>query len=547
MEPRYIVAIEIGSSKIHGAVAAVDPDSGTMQVVASEMQHAANCVRHGRVSNVQEVSDLVNGIIRKLENCQAIMPRKISEIYLGLGGRSLTTVHTKASLDFAGETEITADTIKRLKKEAEFGLTTTKSILELLSRRYYVDNTEVTNMAGTFGSRASIDFTTIVCAQENRANLERIKLDSAILRRRNYLIRPLAIADMVLEPNERQLGCALIDFGAETTTLSIYKEGVLQFAVTLPLGSRHVTRDLMSGLKLTEDRAEQVKKELGNAINERPGGTPLSAEQVDINQFVHARTGEIIANVIHQAEAAGYKVGDLPAGIIAVGGGARLRNFLQALSTQSKMRVRLGVADPQIHLCAGLDPDRDIDIIALLKAAAEKPGNSCLFLDETLVEEKTDDRNIDQYAENNTSARRVVNESDSDLLDDDPDEEAEQEPRKKQGWLSRMLNRRKADERREKLIEDARREEEERRYQQEERQLEDQRIRERRNEEREARREARRIDQQVIDAMADEDDDDDDFSEIDYHQSRNIIDKFKNKVTSFLERGNEADLDDRND
>ena len=509
MEPRYIVAIEIGSSKIHGAVAQVDSDSGAIQVIASEVQHAANSVRHGRVSNVQEVSDLVNGIVRKLENNQAVMPRKISEIYISLGGRSLTTVPTKASIDFANETEITADAIKRLKKEAEFGLTTTKSILDLLPRRYYVDNKEVTNMAGTFGTRASIDFTAIICAQENRANLERIKLDSPLLRRRNYLIRPLAIADMVLDSNERQLGCALVDFGAETTTLSIYKEGALQFAVTLPLGSRNVTRDLMGGLKLTEDRAEQLKIEHGNAINERPGGAPLSADQVDINQFVHARTGEIIANVIHQAEAAGYKVGDLPAGIVAVGGGARMRNFLSALSTQSKMRVRHGVADPQIHLCQGLDPDVDVDIIALLKAAAAMPGNSCLFLDRTLVEKtepESGHRPDDEAAADNY--RRPVNESDSDLLDDDPDDEFEARPPKKQGWFSRMLNRRKADERRE-------------------------------------RQRQRREDQETIDPMADEDDSDD-MAEIDYAETKSLIGKFKNKVTSYLERGTEADLDDRN-
>ena len=280
----------------------------------------------------------------------------------------------------------------------------------------------------------------------------------------------------------------------------------------------------MGGLKLTEDRAEQLKIEHGNAINERPGGAPLSADQVDINQFVHARTGEIIANVIHQAEAAGYKVGDLPAGIVAVGGGARMRNFLSALSTQSKMRVRHGVADPQIHLCQGLDPDVDVDIIALLKAAAAMPGNSCLFLDRTLVEKtepESGHRPDDEAAADNY--RRPVNESDSDLLDDDPDDEFEARPPKKQGWFSRMLNRRKADERREQLLEDARRDEEERRE----------------------RQRQRREDQETIDPMADEDDSDD-MAEIDYAETKSLIGKFKNKVTSYLERGTEADLDDRN-
>lgn len=543
MEPRYIVAIEIGSSKIHGAVAQADPATGAVQVIASEVQHAANSVRHGRVSNVQEVSDLVNGIIRKLENNQAVMPRKISEIYIGLGGRSLTTVPAKASIDFPAETEITAETIKRIKKEAEFGLTTTRSILDLLPRHYYVDNKEVANMPGTFGSRASIDFTAVICAQENRANLERIKLDSPMLRRRNYLIRPLAIADMVLDPNERQLGCALVDFGAETTTLSIYKDGALQFAVTLPLGSRNVTRDLMGGLKLTEDRAEQLKTEHGNAINERPGGAPLSADQVDINQFVHARTGEIIANVIHQAEAAGYKVADLPAGIIAVGGGARLRNFLTALSNQSKTRVRQGMAEPTIQLCPGLDPYANVDIIALLKAAAQLGGNSCLFLDESAVitPDTVPDDSAGDHGDSLSATdfqRRQVSESDSDLLEDDPDDDAsDYQPHKKQSWLSRMLNRRKADERREQLLEDVRQDQEQ------QRQLKDQERRER-----ERRRLERRQDQETIDPMAEEDyDDTDDISEIDYNETKGFISKFKDKVTNYLERGTEADLDDRND
>lgn len=541
MEPRYIVAIEIGSSKIHGAVAQVDDDSGAIQVIASEVQHAANSVRHGRVSNVQEVSDLVNGIIRKLENNQAVMPRKISEIFIGLGGRSLTTIPAKASIDFPAETEITAETIKRIKKEAEFGLTTTRSILDLLPRRYYVDNKEVANMPGTFGSRASIDFTAVICAQENRANLERIKLDSPLLRRRNYIIRQLAIADMVLDPNERQLGCALVDFGAETTTLSIYKDGALQFAVTLPLGSRNVTRDLMGGLKLTEDRAEQLKTEHGNAINERPGGAPLSADQVDINQFVHARTGEIIANVIHQAEAAGYKVSDLPAGIIAVGGGARMRNFLTALSNQSKTRVRQGMAEPAIQLCPGLDPYANVDITALLRAAARLNGNSCLFLDENSVTAPTAETDFadtghESFADDDYPQRRQVSETDSDLLDDDPDDDSENERPRKQSWLSRMLNRRKADERREQLLEDVRQDEELRRQRQDE---------ERR--ERERRRVERRQDQETIDPMADEDDDPDDFQQIDYNETKGFISKFKDKVTNYLERGTEADLDDRND
>lgn len=380
MDPKYIVAIEIGSSKIHGAVAAVQPD-GSLSVLASECQRATGCVRYGRVSNVQEVSTHVNNILRKLENHPDIMPRKISEIYVGLGGRSFSSLPATATINYNREIEITAEAIKRLKDEANFGLSTPKPVLEILPRRYFVNNKEVTNIVGTVGTSVRAEFTALLCAQDNRNYLDRIKFESPVIRRRTYLLRPVAVADMVLDYSERQLGCVLVDIGAETTTVMVYKDGSLQFASTLPLGSRNITLDLKTGLSLTEDRAEQVKLTLGNAINERYG-QQLSAEQLEVNQYVQARTGEIIANVIHQVEASGYKMSDLPAGFIVVGGGARLRNFNQALTTQAKCKTRMGTATSSINVCQGIDPDRDIDILALLSAAADRNGDSCLVCDE---------------------------------------------------------------------------------------------------------------------------------------------------------------------
>lgn len=454
MDSKYIVAIEIGSSKIHGAVAQVQAD-GSLAVLASESLRATGCVRYGRVSNVQEVSTHVNNIMRKLENHPAVMPRKISEVYVGLGGRSFSTLPASASIDYGRELEITSEAIKRLKDEARFGITTTKNILDMVPRRFFVNNKEVTNMVGTVGRNVRAEFTALLCAQDNRNNLERIKLDSPHLRRKHYVLRPTAIADMVLDTTERQLGCILADIGAETTTVMIYKDGALQFASTLPLGSRNITLDLKTGLSLTEDRAEQVKITLGNAINERHG-SQLTSEQVEINQYVQARTGEIIANIIHQVEAAGFKFADLPGGIIVTGGGSRLRNFTQALTMQAKAKSRTGAADPSVSVCAGLDPDHDIDIIALLRTGAHRAADSCLIND---PDQQPDTAqaigSAATVSEQQAAPQRKLD--DSNLLDDDEDID---EPRKakSEGFFSRLWTKRdRADHRRAKLMEDARR------------------------------------------------------------------------------------------
>lgn len=523
MNQKYIVAIEIGSSKIHGAVAKLGP-TGRLNVIATESMRAVNSVRYGRVSNVQEVSANVNTVIRKLENHPAVMPRKIRSMYISLGGRTFSTVDCSASLDYGKEVEINADTIKRLKEEARFGLNTTKSILDLVPRKAFVDNKEVANIIGEVGKRVRMEFTALLCAQDNRNNLERIKLDSPNISSVAYILRQPAIADMVLDDTERQLGVVLVDYGAETITISIHKDNALQFAITLPMGSRNITRDLKNGLSLTEDKAEQVKIDMGNAVSDRHGA-PLTTEQAEVNQYVQARSGEIIANIIHQIESAGFKSADLPAGIVIVGGGSQLRGFAQSLNTLSKMKVRQGTVDPRIELSSGLDHKRDVDIVAIL-AAISRDADDCLETVE-MPEQPADEfeATATDAAETETPKYRNWDEDESDVLDDDPDDD-EGRKQHSEGFLARIRrkNRERAEQRRRELLEASRREAEE-----EERQ--------------------RQIERDVRSAGArtgvDTDEPDEGYDEDPYYQEEERP-SLKDRLLGFFTSGAEADLDDRN-
>ena len=54
MDTKYIVALEIGSSKIKGLAAAVG-ELGDIRVIAIEEIRVSDCVRYGKIQNVQEV------------------------------------------------------------------------------------------------------------------------------------------------------------------------------------------------------------------------------------------------------------------------------------------------------------------------------------------------------------------------------------------------------------------------------------------------------------------------------------------------------------
>lgn len=75
MDAKHIAVLEIGSSKVKGAVARVDTDGGATLLAMHEIK-TLNCVRHGRVQNVQEVAARVEEVIRRLENDPAVADRK---------------------------------------------------------------------------------------------------------------------------------------------------------------------------------------------------------------------------------------------------------------------------------------------------------------------------------------------------------------------------------------------------------------------------------------------------------------------------------------
>jgi cell division protein FtsA len=237
---------------------------------------------------------------------------------------------------------------------------------------------------------------------------------------------------MSLTDDERRLGCMFVDFGAETTTVSIYKNGAPIYLVTLPMGSRNITLDL-TALNYIEERAEEIKRISGNAMPQE-GVRRQGADGIDyteVNNFVHARAAEIVQNILAQIEYAGMKAVDLPGGIVIVGGGASLRGFNDLLSKQGKMKVRMGSVQGPIRISDNsLHPSEMLDVISILLAASKLPEAECIEfpLDE---EEETSNAGIGSYEDmeddNEDESQSRIGRG----YDDDADSPARRDDKKK--------------------------------------------------------------------------------------------------------------------
>lgn len=424
MEPRTIVAIEIASSKIKGAIGAVAPD-GTLSVLAVEEIPGIDNVRYGRVQNIREVSGAVNEIVRRLEATPGIAPRRIEAMTLSMGGRSLSAKPATARLKAPKELEITESHIERLEYEATRDFMGSQNIEAMVPRAFYVNNALAPKPVGTYGETIRGEFMMVLCGKETHQNLDRLKFDSVERDKVLYEIRPLAMGDFILTPDERQLGCALVDFGAETTTVSVYKDGTLAFLSTIPMGSRLITLDLKAGLSVTEEAAETYKLTLGTLADDHKTDNDKADE---INAYVRARAGEIAANILNQIELSGYNADSLSK-IVLVGGGSRLPQFASQLGSLCKMPVRVAEMPANVTFrVAGRNNPENIDIVALLSAGLRRKDFNCLSQLETASqpapaepEDSFEPVREEAPAHQAPKPRRQLREEDEDLLADDPD------------------------------------------------------------------------------------------------------------------------------
>lgn len=389
MSDIYVAALELGSSKITGAVGVLDSENN-LKILAVEQEESRDYVRYGIINNPEEVAARVSKILRRLNASPAVAPREIKSVYVGLSGRSMRSVASEVSLTYPEDIEITGEILHNLRKDAtDVQLESNQEILAVVPCSCQIDGLETPSPKGAMGKSIEAVYDLIVGRTEIKRNINRAISERTGVKIEKLIVTELATADIVLSSEEKRLGCMLVDFGAETTAVSIYRKGALCHYVTLPLGGRNITRDLTT-LNILEERAEEIKCESGRAIaRETPsslniGGIRLS----DVSNLIVARAEEIVANVVQQIAYAGLKEKDLPGGIVCIGAAAHLGGMLELLETQSGMNARMGHFPASIQAAEPRAKRHDtIQNAAILYAGALK-GVECLELPEPIVEEK---------------------------------------------------------------------------------------------------------------------------------------------------------------
>lgn len=380
MDEKTIVALEIGSSKIKGALGIVDANNTLSVKAVEEEKITDNIVRYGCVINVVETVKAVRTVLDRLE--QRTNHRKVKKVYINIGGRSLKSDCIDIERHFPMETEITRGILDEMKDEALSRPFADRDVVGALTREVRIDNTLNPRPVGVMGRHIITRNDVLSCRSQLLKNIVQVLELRLNLKIKNMFVRPLAEADLVTTTDEKRLGCMFVDFGAETTSVAIYKQGVLVHLAVLPMGSHNITLDIAT-LNILEERAEEYKIQYGNASGPETHQVVRPIENVDletINLYVGARAGEILLNVVEQIKYAGLETSQLAGGVVVTGGGSRLGGLTKRLEEMlGGVKVRIGTPDNRVHILDGrIQSAEAVDVIAILAAATRKGAEECL-------------------------------------------------------------------------------------------------------------------------------------------------------------------------
>ena len=302
---KVFAVIALGSSYIRGMVASKLPN-GRVNPIAYCQRNSKGCIIHGYIHNITDAAAIIGSIVDELNS--KLQGLVIDRVYVGLDCQSMRSNLFKTKKDYGTEGIILeAEHIESLREESLKKSYSRQSVLKIASPCYYVDGKRENNPKGVRCHLLEATYQLITVREEVERNLYEVFENKLGLTVEEVLINPLAEAQVSLTREEMSIGCAYINIGGGTTSISLYRDKLLKALHILPLGGLNVTKDL-TNLKLLEQDAEAVKIGYGSVnleVDKEERITAASANgtgdrvlhKYDVNRYIQARMEEITENI----------------------------------------------------------------------------------------------------------------------------------------------------------------------------------------------------------------------------------------------------------
>jgi cell division protein FtsA len=366
--PNIVVGLDVGTTKVCAVVGELD-SSDRLSILGSALVPSEG-IRRGVVADIPAAVSAIEECVRQAEQNSGV---HIEAVSVGITGEHVTSMNARGVVAVHDpHQEIGADDVERVLENAKaIVLPPDREILHNIPRGFIVDGLDgVAHPEGMSGTRTFLD-NILKCVYKAG-----IQLESG-----GVVLGPLAAAEAVLLPAERELGVALVDIGGGTTDIAVFTNGAIAYTGVVPVGGEHVTRDIAVGLRVSLDEAERLKVDWGTGLadlleeDELVSIIPLGeAETTEIPrsilaEIIEARIVELFEKVKDQLRKSGY-LGQIPAGVVVTGGGSLLHGTDQVASDVLETPVRLAAPSEESGVTEIVNHPRYATAVGLVRLGA---------------------------------------------------------------------------------------------------------------------------------------------------------------------------------
>ena len=348
---RLVAALDLGSTRVTGLIGEVqgEPRAPRVRVLGVGSERSAG-VRRGVVRDLEEAT---RAIARAMKDAEVMAGAKVGTVYCGVAGEHIATRSSHGVVSVTGSEIRTGDVARVNDVASNVSFGRDHELLHAIPQDYLIDQQEgITEPIGMSGSRleAEVYLVTIISSaiQNLRRCVEKAGYDIG-----EFVLEPLAASLAVLTPDERELGCAVVELGGGSTNVSIFQGGKIRHTASSTFAGGHVSNDIVQGLQVTQSEAERLKDRFGAAyeplvdpteIIQLPGTVGQGARAVHrrvLAHIMHMRMQEVFELALDELSRTGYRQ-RLAAGVILTGGGAQAPGIVDLAREVFALPVRIG-------------------------------------------------------------------------------------------------------------------------------------------------------------------------------------------------------------
>ena len=348
-----VTGLDIGTYSIKALVA---QRKGKDWEVLSYAQIPSFGLRKGAVVSIEETSKNVQMIIAGIEKeCN----RKINSVFVNIGGNHLYVIPSDGIISVSrADQRISKEDVDRvLQATKAINIPHNEEVLDVFPKEFIIDDQKgIKQPEGLTGIRLEAKVLLLCYFQPYFTNLTNAVLN-AKLQINDVIPSSLAAANAVLTPQQKELGVALIDIGAATTSLAVFEEGELLHLAVFPIGSANITNDIAIGLKTDVAVAESIKKQHGTCVFARTEkdkkdqsrkkievfdkSSSLNFTKKNLVDIIEPRVSEIL-DLIQKELKKINRQELLPGGVVITGGGAKIPKIKELTKDILKLSCEIG-------------------------------------------------------------------------------------------------------------------------------------------------------------------------------------------------------------